>query len=143
MHALSSWINELISKYSMDLFRYKGVIAVQGMEKKFIFQGVHMLFGGDFGEVWGQQERKSCFCFIGRNIKRMELEQGFRNCIAKPLRWGLGQKVKAKVSQGWTKGEVIALWDDGNACRIQLNDKDKTEVWAPVDDNRFVMADFS
>ena len=29
-----------------DLFRYKGVLAVKGMDQKFVFQGVHMLFGG-------------------------------------------------------------------------------------------------
>ena len=31
-----------------DLFRYKGVLAVKGMDQKFVFQGVHMLFGGGF-----------------------------------------------------------------------------------------------
>ena len=36
-----------------DLFRYKGVLAVKGMDKKFVFQGVHMLFGGNFSEEIG------------------------------------------------------------------------------------------
>ncbi len=32
----------------MNLFRYKGVLAVRGMKKKFVFQGVHMIFSGQF-----------------------------------------------------------------------------------------------
>merc|ERR1719320_2333809 len=45
---LQDWISTLIRDFNQDLFRYKGVIAVKGREKKFVFQGVHMLFGGDF-----------------------------------------------------------------------------------------------
>ena len=41
---LEQWINDLIDERGGDLFRYKGVMAVKGMDKKFIFQGVGMLF---------------------------------------------------------------------------------------------------
>ena len=41
-----------------------------------------MLFGGDFAAAWGDQERISCFCFIGRNLDKMGIEEGFRSCIA-------------------------------------------------------------
>jgi len=137
LQKLMQWINTLIQKYSLDLFRYKGVIAVKGMENKYVFQGVHMLFGGDFAQQkWGDSERKSCFCFIGRDIGRMNLEQGFRACIAKPLRWKVDHKVLANTSEGWSKGQIIKEWDEGNAYRIRLDNG--TEVWAPVDDDRFV-----
>jgi len=140
LQRLMQWINELITKYSLDLFRYKGVIAVKGMENKYVFQGVHMLFGGDFAKPWGTDERKSCFCFIGKNIGRMNLKEGFEACIAKPLRWGVGQKVSARTQEGYTPGKVIKCWDEGNAYRIRLEggDNDGLEVWAPIDDDRFV-----
>jgi len=137
LQRLMQWINTLISKYSLDLFRYKGVIAVKGMENKYVFQGVHMLFGGDFAkQPWGDAERKSCFCFIGKNIGRMKLKEGFEACIAQPLRWGVNKKVSARTSDGYTKGTIIKTWDEGNAYRIRLDDG--VEVWAPIDDDRFV-----
>ena len=40
----------LMINQGKDLYRYKGVISVKGMDKRFVFQGVHMLFGGDFTE---------------------------------------------------------------------------------------------
>lgn len=143
LQRLMQWINTLIQKYSLDLFRYKGVIAVKGMEQKYVFQGVHMLFGGDFAQNWGDAERKSCFCFIGKNIARMDLKKGFEACIAKPLRWGENQKVFARTAEGYTPGVIIKTWNEGNAYRIRLKTPDRqdthnVEVWAPIDDDRFV-----
>lgn len=139
MFQLQNWIGELIREHAMNLFRYKGVIAVKGMDQKFVFQGVHMLFGGDFAAPWGTTERKSVFCFIGKDLQNMGIREGFEACIVKPLRWDLGADVEARVSQGFTPGKVIKLWDEGNAYRIRL-EPDGQEVWAPIDDDMFVRA---
>ena len=58
VNKLQSWIRVLIQTKAQDLFRYKGVLAVRGMEK-FVFQGVHMLFSGGFnpGLRHGKRER--------------------------------------------------------------------------------------
>lgn len=133
---LQDWISTLIRDFNQDLFRYKGVIAVKGREKKFVFQGVHMLFGGDFAAEWGDQERKSVFCFIGKNLDKMGIKEGFMNCIAKPLRFEVGTKVEANIAQGFSEGRILKQWDEGNAYRIRLNVG--VEVWAPIDDDRFV-----
>lgn len=138
LYKLQDWISTLIRDYNTDLFRYKGVIAVKGRDKKFVFQGVHMLFGGDFAAEWGDQERKSVFCFIGKNLEKMGIKEGFMNCIAKPLRFEVGAKVEANVSMGFKAGKVIKCWDEGNAYRIRLDVG--VEVWAPIDDDRFVRA---
>jgi G3E family GTPase len=45
---LQNWISELIQTKSNDLYRYKGVINVVGMNNPYVFQGVHMLFTGNF-----------------------------------------------------------------------------------------------
>jgi len=136
LQKLMLWIQKLIRDHSLNLFRYKGVIAVRGMDRKYVFQGVHMLYGGDFAKPWGDAERKSCFCFIGKDIGAMNLKEGFEACIAKPLRWKVDQTVKARTSDGWTNGVVIKEWDEGNAYRIRLHNG--TEVWAPIDDDRYV-----
>jgi len=133
---LQDWISTLIRDFNQDLFRYKGVIAVKGREKKFVFQGVHMLFGGDFAAEWGDQERKSVFCFIGKNLDKMGIKEGFMNCIAKPLRFEVGTKVEANIAQGFSEGRILKQWDEGNAYRVRLNVG--VEVWAPIDDDRFV-----
>jgi len=133
---LQDWISTLIRDFNQDLFRYKGVIAVKGRDKKFVFQGVHMLFGGDFAAEWGDQERKSVFCFIGKNLDKMGIKEGFMNCIAQPLRFEVGTVVEANIAQGFSEGKIIKQWDEGNAYRIRLNVG--VEVWAPIDDDRFV-----
>jgi len=138
LYRLNEWIGTLIQKWNAELFRYKGVIAVKGRDEKFVFQGVHMLFSGDFAAKWGDKPRKSVFCFIGKDLKKMNLKQGFMNCIAKTLRWKVGQRVEANVQMGFSAGHIIKCWDAGNAYRIRLDVG--VECWAPIDDDRFVRA---
>jgi len=141
LNNLQDWIGELIGKHNQNLFRYKGVIAVKGKDKKFIFQGVHMLFGGDFAGEWGDSPRKSCFVFIGRNLADMNIEEGFRKCIVKPLRFKIGDVVLANIGS-WAKGRIIKEWDNGNPYRIKIieGENKNMEVWGPMDDKRFVRA---
>jgi hypothetical protein len=112
-----------------DLFRYKGIINVCGFPKKFVFQGVHMLFQGDFTEDWKPNEvRESKFVFIGRNLDKEELTASFLDCTANlALRFAIGDKVYARRRGGpglsaYDKGVIIALWDEGNPYRIRLDD---------------------
>jgi len=62
--------------------RMKGVVAVQGIEEKFVFQAVHMLFQSDMFEKWKlDEERVSKMVFIGRNPNRQELTDSFNSCL--------------------------------------------------------------
>ena len=59
VNKLERWIGRLMRDKGEDLFRYKGVLSVKGMDEKFVFQGVHMLFSGDFSEdigLWKEGE---------------------------------------------------------------------------------------
>lgn len=146
VNKLQSWIRTLIGSPDKagDLFRYKGVLAVKGMEQKFVFQGVHMLFAGGFSDehTWGPKDKRECrFVFIGKNLKKMNLEEGFNACKVKDkLRFKLGDFVKANTGQGWQKAKVIKVWDDGNPYRLEVQDSIKTNVWGPIDDDAFVRA---
>jgi len=134
---LNKWIGELMRTKGVDLFRYKGIIAVCGQEKRFVFQGVHMLFDGNFHSEWAPGEtRMSKFVFIGKNLDTEELTTGFERCKAPAeLRFAVGDRVEANVGE-WKAGTVVALWDEGNPYRIKFDDE--TEVWGPDDVDELV-----
>jgi len=137
---LMNWIQRLITQDGANLYRYKGVIAVKGMDQKFVFQGVGMMFTGDFKGSWKTNEtRSSSFVFIGKNLDIEFLKAGFKACIVnqKELRFALGAKVQANRGV-WVPGTVIKQWDDGNAYRIKLDDGHNTECWAPLDIDAYV-----
>lgn len=116
----------------VNLYRYKGILSVKGENRKYVFQGVHMLWGATFTpELWGAEPRECRAVFIGKNLDREAITAGFMECIAKPLRFEVGSTVEARVSKGWRKGTILKHWDDGNAYRIKLQTGE--EVWAPID----------
>ena len=55
------------------------------------------------------------------------------------LRFKVGSRVKCRVDSGWAEGVVLKIWDDGNPYRVRLN-KDKVEVWAPLDEDVYIRA---
>lgn len=135
---LKMWLGELQMNHGKDLFRYKGILAIKGVLDKFIFQGVHMLLNGQFDPrfKWKPKELRECrLVFIGRNLDREFLEKGVMNCKVADLRFKIGDNVEANCD-GWTKGRVIALWDEGNPYRVRLDDGE--ECWAPVDEDTFI-----
>merc|ERR1719506_1147855 len=69
VNKLQKWIGTLMQTKGQSLYRYKGVLAVKGMQQKFVFQGVHMLFSGNFADTeWeAGEKRENCFVFIGKN----------------------------------------------------------------------------
>ena len=140
---LRNWISDLIQTKGADLFRYKGVMACKGSDAKFIFQGVGMLFTGGFSDFeWGPDEARECrFVFIGRNLDKKELVDGVMACkVTGELRFKVGDEVFARTGRGWEPGIIIELWDEGNPYRIELEDDEATNLWGPMDDDRFVMA---
>jgi G3E family GTPase len=61
----------------------KGVLCVKGTNKRLVFQGVHMLFDAKFDREWKQDEdRTNLLVFIGKNLDRAALTEGFKACLA-------------------------------------------------------------
>ena len=79
---LSDWLGTLLRTKGQDIFRMKGVLAVKGRDMRFVFQGVHMLMDGKPDRPWGAEPRRNTLIFIGRNLDRAELNEGFRSCLA-------------------------------------------------------------
>ncbi len=78
---LNEWMSELLQTRGPDIYRMKGVLSIKGDPKRFVFQGVHMLFDGQPGRPWGSEPRTNKLVFIGRKLDRAELEAGFRRCL--------------------------------------------------------------
>ena len=142
VNKLERWIGELMRTKGEDLFRYKGVLAVKGMDQKFVFQGVHMLFGGGFSsEVppWKKGETRECrFVFIGRDLDHEELQQGLMDCKAEELRFKVGDTVYANIGE-FTEGRILKCWDEGNPYRVEIQNEERSNVWVPIDSNDYVI----
>tara|TARA_B100000405_G_scaffold66719_1_gene45676 strand:- start:2005 stop:3198 length:1194 start_codon:yes stop_codon:yes gene_type:complete len=143
VNKLERWIGELMQSKGEDLFRYKGVLAVKGMDQKFVFQGVHMLFGGGFSpEVapWKEGETRECrFVFIGRNLDHEELQQGLMDCMAEELRFNVGDTVYANIGE-FTEGRILKCWDEGNPYRVEIQNEERSNVWVPIDSDDYVIS---
>ena len=141
VNKLQAWIGKLMREQGEDLFRYKGVLAVKGMDAKFVFQGVHMLFGGEFSEeigLWKEGEERECrFVFIGRDLDPDALQQGLMACQAEDLRFKVGDIVYANIGE-FTKGRILKCWDEGNPYRVEIQNEEKTNVWVPIDNDNYV-----
>lgn len=76
-----NWITDLLRSKGVDIFRMKGIVSLAGEANRFVFQGVHMLFDGEPDRPWGDEERQNQLVFIGRDLDRSSLEQGFQECL--------------------------------------------------------------
>jgi G3E family GTPase len=79
---LNEWLGNLLRTQGPDIFRMKGILSIQGEQNRFVFQGVHMLFDGRPDRPWGTEARHNSLIFIGRNLDRAKLNEGFRTCLA-------------------------------------------------------------
>jgi G3E family GTPase len=77
----NQWLSNLLQTQGTDIFRMKGVLSLRGEANRFVFQGVHMLFDGRPDRPWKGAERRNQLIFIGRNLNRNQLNEGFRSCL--------------------------------------------------------------
>jgi G3E family GTPase len=83
LEKLGGWISDLVATRGPDLFRMKGIIRLQGEERRYVFQSVHMLLDGDFDRSWKPAERRLTeFVIIGRDLDTEGLRAGFLACVA-------------------------------------------------------------
>ena len=141
INKLQQYIGKLMREDGENLFRYKGVLAVKGVQEKYVFQGVHMLFGGDFSReigLWKDDEVRECrFVFIGRDLDHEALKQGLMECQAEELRFNVGDTVYANIGD-FTEGRILKTWDEGNPYRVEIQNDEKSNVWVPIDNDDYV-----
>jgi G3E family GTPase len=79
----SAWMREFIMRRGTDILRSKGILSLKGQERRYVFQGIHMVMDSDWGPEWETGEKRSSrLVFIGRNLDANELQDAFRACVA-------------------------------------------------------------
>lgn len=80
---LEEFLGGLVQVYGVDLLRYKGILSIKGVNRRMLFQGVHMLMGADLGRPWAASEKRSSkLVFIGRKLPEALFRQGLEQCLA-------------------------------------------------------------
>ncbi|AMO78856.1 MULTISPECIES: GTPase [Pseudomonas] len=78
---LSEFMDDLLQWHGNSLLRYKGVLNIQGEERRLVFQGVLRLYGFDWDTPWGDDARESVIVFIGDNLPEEQIRQGFEAIV--------------------------------------------------------------
>ena len=79
---LEQFLSGMIQVYGPDLLRYKGVLWMKGNQRRVVFQGVHMMMGGDMGKPWGKDKKHSIMVFIGKKLPKDLFLAGLEECLA-------------------------------------------------------------
>ena len=80
---LEEFLGSIVQVYGENLLRYKGVLYLKGTPQRVVFQGVHMMMGGDLGRTWARDEkRSSTMVFIGRNLPEDLIVKGLEQCLS-------------------------------------------------------------
>jgi len=83
---VNDWLGDLMQERWQDLYRLKGVLAIQGFPERYVIQGVHSLFEGQVDRMWKDDERRgSKIVFIGKDLDAKELREGFEACVAESV----------------------------------------------------------
>ena len=79
---LEDFLGAIVNIYGPRMLRYKGVLLMNGSDRKVIFQGVHQLMGSDLGPAWGADEHRcSKMVFIGIDLPKDILLQGLEQSL--------------------------------------------------------------
>ncbi len=74
-------LDELVAAAGDDIFRLKGILQVQGDERRHVLQGVHRILELKPSTPWGEETPESKLVFIGRNLKAEQLRERLRSCL--------------------------------------------------------------
>lgn len=80
---LEEFLGGIVQVYGPDLLRYKGILYIKGINRRMLFQGVHMMMGAEPGKAWQANEKRGTkMVFIGRKLPEDIFRQGLDNCLA-------------------------------------------------------------
>ena len=78
-----AWFGKLLRERGQDILRSKGILDFAGQEERFVVHAVHMLTDGSPLGPWpAGKARSSKLVFIGRDLDKMGLAEGFAACKA-------------------------------------------------------------
>lgn len=115
-YRFNAFFRDLLSEKARDIFRSKGCLCIKGQEStKFVFQGVHeTVCFGPSTTGWAPDEVPvNQIVFIGKNLDRESLTEGFRSCIWVPLPDGWEEYMDKRVNRPYyvNKQKKLKQWD--------------------------------
>ena len=79
---LEQFLGSLVQVFGPQMLRYKGVLRMDGVDRKVVFQGVHQIMGSDVGPKWGENETPATkMVFIGKNLPKDVFIRGLEQCL--------------------------------------------------------------
>lgn len=79
---LEEFLGGIVQVYGPDLLRYKGILYLKGINRRMLFQGVHMMMGAEPGKPWLASEKPNTrMVFIGRKLPQDIFTQGLEQCL--------------------------------------------------------------
>ncbi|MDE5412096.1 CobW family GTP-binding protein [Alkalihalobacterium chitinilyticum] len=80
---VEAWMNSLLAELGPQMYRYKGIFHIENLDKRVIFQGVHMLFAGTADREWKKDEKRvSEMVVIGTDLDEQWFQEQFNNCVS-------------------------------------------------------------
>lgn len=78
---VESWLGMFLQEKGIDIYRVKGVLALEGESRQIVFQGVHMTLSSETGKPWGHDEPINRIVFIGKNLDKEYINVGLESCL--------------------------------------------------------------
>ncbi len=74
-------MSAVVQELGEYLYRYKGILSIDGVDKRIVFQGVHTLFAASYDREWQEGEKRvSEVVFIGKDINKEWFQEHFGEC---------------------------------------------------------------
>jgi G3E family GTPase len=83
--ALDRWLGSFVANHGPDLFRMKGLVAIDGLDVPMVFHGIHMLFDARPAEPLRDDPRRSQLVFIGRHLDANHIRSSLEQCLQDSL----------------------------------------------------------
>lgn len=80
--ALESWLAAHLAERGADVYRMKGLFAVEDDTRRYVLQGIHTSFEIRPAAPWQGENPTGKVVFIGRDLDRGELTRGLQSCLA-------------------------------------------------------------
>ncbi|MFC3394832.1 GTPase [Brenneria rubrifaciens] len=81
--SVSDVMENLLLRFSDNLLRYKGILAIKDDGRRLLFQGVQRLYSADWDREWQDgEERQSVLVFIGQDLPEQEIREAFARLTA-------------------------------------------------------------
>lgn len=78
---LEHGLKALLAAQGDDVFRMKGIVAVDGDARRYVLQAVHRLMDFHPSEPWNHDAPQSKFVFIGRHLDKLRLQTLLKVCL--------------------------------------------------------------